>query len=223
MTTRHDPRLINLVAGFLAREFGEDGFLPLSKRDGAAVRLLDLVERESPPTLSTPEPDLDAALANVLARSAALPPIDTDGMTLKEKTAATIRQVVARSPLRLNFPDGFDPDAYPEDRITGYPDHVIVNGDHIPGLFDLGKLIGQPIAIRVDDLPPQWTGLAQYLRLDGECATSLTLTEPIAAPWPTSAQQARLAPPTQFRLLADVLLARRLDEPHIDDDTAVVW
>lgn len=43
MTTRHDPRLVNLIAGFLAREFGEDGFLPLSKRDGAAVRLLDLL------------------------------------------------------------------------------------------------------------------------------------------------------------------------------------
>ena len=93
----------------------------------------------------------------------------------------------------------------------------------IPGLFDLGKLIGRPIAIWVDDQPPQWTRLAQYLRLDSECTTSLTLTEPIAVPWPTPRQQARLGPPTQFRLIADVLLARRLDEPHADDDTAVVW
>lgn len=92
----------------------------------------------------------------------------------------------------------------------------------IPGLFDLGKLIGRHIAIRVDD-QPQWTGLAQYVRLDGECTTSLTLTEPITVPWPTPAQHARLAAPTQFRLIADVLLARRLDEPHADDDTAVVW
>lgn len=130
MTIRHDPRLVNLVAGFLAREFGEDGFLPLLKRDGAAVRLLDLLERELAPALSAPEPDLDAKLADVVARSAALPEIDTDGMTLEEQTAATIRQVVARSPLRLETPGGFDPDAYPEDRITGYPDHVVVNGDH---------------------------------------------------------------------------------------------
>ena len=46
---RHDPRLVNLVAGFLTREFGEDGFLPLSTRDGAAVRLLDLLADAAPP------------------------------------------------------------------------------------------------------------------------------------------------------------------------------
>jgi len=49
---RHDPRTVNLVAGFLAREFGDDGFLPFSKRDGAAVRLLDLLAEAFPPMLA---------------------------------------------------------------------------------------------------------------------------------------------------------------------------
>ncbi len=52
--------------------------------------------------------DVDADLADVLARSAALPPLDTARMTLDEAVAATIRQVVHASPLRIDF-DGFDP------------------------------------------------------------------------------------------------------------------
>lgn len=57
MTTRHDPRLVNLVAGFLADEFGDDGLLPLSKRDGAAVRLLDLLADAAPPAGFLAAPD----------------------------------------------------------------------------------------------------------------------------------------------------------------------
>lgn len=72
----------------------------------------------------------DAAFADVLARSAALPSLDTDGMSLDEAARAAIRQVVAASPLRLELPADFDPDACPEDSVTGYPDHFIVNGDH---------------------------------------------------------------------------------------------
>lgn len=48
--------------------------------------------------------DLDAQLAQILRRSAALPPLDTTGLTLDEAIAATIRQVVATSPLRLRPP-----------------------------------------------------------------------------------------------------------------------
>lgn len=61
-------------------------------------------------TLTGTEPgdDVGAALADVLARSAALPPLDTAGMTLDAAVAATIRQVVHASPLRIDF-DGFDP------------------------------------------------------------------------------------------------------------------
>lgn len=58
--------------------------------------------------LTGTEPDVDAAFADVLARSAALPPLDTAGMTLDRAVAATIRQVVDASPLRIDF-DGFDP------------------------------------------------------------------------------------------------------------------
>jgi len=62
--------------------------------------------------LTGAEPDVDAALADVLARCAALPPLDTAGMTLDQAVAATIRQVVAASPLRIDF-DGFDPAEMP--------------------------------------------------------------------------------------------------------------
>jgi len=62
--------------------------------------------------LTGAEPDVDAALADVLARCAALPPLDTAGMTLDQALAATIRQVVAASPLRIDF-DGFDPAEMP--------------------------------------------------------------------------------------------------------------
>jgi hypothetical protein len=61
-----------------------------------------------PAPAATDSDDVDAALADVLARSAALPPLDTAGMTLGEAVAATIRQVVDASPLRFDF-DGFDP------------------------------------------------------------------------------------------------------------------
>lgn len=50
--------------------------------------------------------DLDAKLADILARSAALPPLDTTAMTLDEAVTATIRQVVDTSPLRLRGTDG---------------------------------------------------------------------------------------------------------------------
>lgn len=93
----------------------------------------------------------------------------------------------------------------------------------VPGLFDLHHLVGQTIGIRVDDTPVQWTRLAQYAQLESEGTTMLTFCEPVAAPWPTPEQRARLRAPAQFRLYADVLLARRLDEPRTDDDTAVVW
>lgn len=93
----------------------------------------------------------------------------------------------------------------------------------IPGVYDLGHLVGRTVAIGVDADPPQWVRLAQYLSLPSEGTTLLTLAEPITVPWPAPEQQARLQPPTQFRLYADVFLARRLDEPRTDDDTAVVW
>lgn len=93
----------------------------------------------------------------------------------------------------------------------------------VPGLFDLGKLVGKTIAVRADDFPPQWTRLAMYRRVESLRVTELTLVTPIEAPWSTAEQQARLRPPTQFRLYADTFLARRLDEPREDDDTAVVW
>lgn len=151
MTTRHDPRLINLIAGFLAREFGDDGFLPLSKRDGAAVRLLDLIEQEYQPPLVVDfsrtewSPEQIAEWTRVFNEGArgplkVMPPNAADlwrrhtpeqrRAWLLEHRDEAIERGIPGDLVDLMIRDAGRGDAYPEDEITGYPDHVIVNGDH---------------------------------------------------------------------------------------------
>lgn len=151
MSGRHDPRLVKLVAGFLADEFGDDGFLPLSRRYGAAVRLLDLIDAESRPMLVA-APTLTGDEAAELHRAwleaqadspgglIVLPPNASDlwrrctpeqrRAYLDGHRAEAAAAGIPEDLVDLMIRDAGHGDAYPEDEITGYPDHVIVNGDH---------------------------------------------------------------------------------------------
>lgn len=151
MTSRHDPRLVNLVAGFLAREFGDDGFLPLSKRDGAAARLLDLIGQEYRPPLVVDfsrtewSPEQIAEWTRVFNESArgplkVMPPNASDlwrrytpgqrRAYLDEHRDEAVASGIPEDLVDLMIRGSGRGDACPEDEITGYPDHVVVNGDH---------------------------------------------------------------------------------------------